>query len=81
MTHEPQRRRGLDRTDWTVIFLSCAVFGIVVYLMLDPEPERRQMAYYHTLYTGAQRLARSIGEFGIHAEVEYRRLLELERTI
>jgi hypothetical protein len=49
--------------------------------MLDPDPARRRMSYYYTLYTGAQKLAASIGEFGINAELEYRRLLELERTI
>jgi|SoiMethySBSTD1v2_1073268.scaffolds.fasta_scaffold04354_13 hypothetical protein len=76
-----ERRRKLDRTDIAVICLCFAVTGLVIYLMLDPDPARRRMSYYYTLYTGAQKLAASIGEFGINAELEYRRLLELERTI
>jgi hypothetical protein len=39
------------------------------------------MAYYYTMYNGAQRLAAYFGQWGLTAGIEYRRLLELERTI
>ena len=74
-------RKRLDRTDWTLILLAFTVTGFVVYLSLDPDPAHRRMAYYYTLFTATQKLAAQIGEYGLRAEVEYRRLLELERTV
>lgn len=75
------QRKRLDRTDWTLLFLAVTVSGFVVYLSLDPEPMHRRMAYYYTLYTGLQKIASRLGEMGIRAEIEYRRILEAERTV
>lgn len=72
--------RRITATDWTILLLSFAVSGIVVYLVLVPDRSGK-VAYYYTLYNSAQCLAAHIGQVGIRAELEYRRLLELERMI
>jgi hypothetical protein len=69
----------LDRVDWAIILLSLTITGTVVYLMLDPDPVMRRVRYYKGLADNMQQVAYLFGRAGLYAELEYRRLLELER--
>jgi hypothetical protein len=69
----------LDRVDWTIIVLSVAITGTVIYMMLDPDPVMRRVRYYKGLADHMQTVAYLFGRAGLYAELEYRRLLELER--
>jgi hypothetical protein len=71
--------KRLDRVDWAIIVLSLTITGTVVYLMLDPDPVMRRVRYYRGVAQHMQNIAYVFGRAGLMAEVEYRRLLELER--
>lgn len=73
----------MDKVDWILLLTILILSSYVVWLLMADEEsvESHLAATYRLTAIMCQRLARTFGELGISAEIEYHRILESNRMI
>lgn len=73
----------MDKIDWALLLTIIVLASYVVWLLMADEEsiDAHLIATYRIVAVVCQRMARTFGELGIAAELEYRRILETGRMI